>query len=293
MSEHNAVLVYRFRWDGAAWQRGPRKLVSPASAETPFLPIGATYDNFDAIVSPFTPRLAVAQQDGAAYVALATTTSRLKQHNTVFRTSFQPLRSAGSHEKASDILISRIDRDGSLAWSRLVGTPDVDDEVYAVAVGPAGQVALVGRARRELGLDNTEWHATITTLDAAGQTTAALRVDTRDSGIAQCAAFAADGSLFVGGTESFLQNPVGFSLYQAGRPFLLQLGGADAANKLEPVRRDALLPTTTGHTELRALAFFENRLWLAGFENGPLTHTGDQDRSLIRADGWRASAEIF
>lgn len=288
MNDHNAVLAYRWRWDGAGWQRGARTLVTPASAETPFLPIGATYDNFDAIVSPFNAHLAVAA-DGAAYVALAATSGRLKRHNAVFGTRYEPLRSNGDlSERPTDLLVTRIGRDGAIAWSRLVGTPDVDDEIYAAAAGPAGSVALVGRARRERGLDNTEWHATATTLDAAGATTAAVVFDTADSGIAQCAAFAADGSLYVGGTESWLQNPGGFSLYKEGRPFLLHLGSSSGS----VVRKDQLLPATAGHAELRAISIAADRLWLAGFERGPLTHSGDQDRSVIRADGWRASAGI-
>ena len=89
LSEQNAVLVYRFRWDGARWQRGPRTLVSPALVQTPYLPIGASYDNFDAVVNAFSARLAVASGDGvggAAYVALTAADSRLRRHNAVFGT---------------------------------------------------------------------------------------------------------------------------------------------------------------------------------------------------------------
>lgn len=287
MSEHNAVLSYRYRWDGAHWQRGARTLVSPATAQTPYLPIGATYDNFDAITNPFHVQLA-AGTDGAAYLAIGATPNRLVQHNAVYGTTFEPLRSDGDRlNRPSDLLVFRIERDGRAAWSRLIGTADVDDEVYALAAG-ADRIAVVGRARRERWLDNSEWHATITTLDATGKTTAAVVFDAMDSGIAQCAAFAPDGSLFIGGTEAFLQNPEGFSLYRAGRPFLWRLDPVS----LTMTRRDELLPRTEGHAELRALAVFSHGLWLGGLERGPLTHTGDADRSLIRADGWRSVAEV-
>lgn len=285
MSEHNAVLAYRWHWDGAAWQRGPRTLISPAYAAVPFLPIGATYDSFDAITNPFSAPMSVAP-DGSLYIAFAATPSRLTRHNARFGTRFEPLRSADHlGERPTDILLTRVAPDGTILWSRLVGTPDVDDELYAVATGSNGQVALAGRARRELGLDNSEWHATITTLDASGVVTAAILFDTADSGIAQCATFAPDGSLYVGGTEAWAQNPEGFSLYQNGRPFLLRVGAA-------AIRQDSLLPTTEGHAELRALATSAGHLWMGGLERGPLTHTGDRDRSLIRADGWRSSAEL-
>jgi hypothetical protein len=288
LNDHNAVLAYRYKWDGSRWQRVARTLLSPATSQTPFLPIGASYDNFDAITNPFHVKLH-ASPDGAAYVALMATPNRLVQHNAVFGTTFEPLRSDGDRlNRPSDVLVFRIERDGRVAWSRLVGVADVDDEVYAVAAAPAGdRVAVVGRARRERGLDNSEWHATITTLDAAGNTKAAVVFDTADSGIAQCAAFAPDGALYVGGTEAFLQNPEGFSLYQNGRPFLLRLDPGSSAI----VRRDELLPRTEGHAELRALAVSGQGLWLGGLERGPLTHTGDADRSLIRADGFRTVTE--
>lgn len=297
VSEQNAVLVYRFRWDGARWQRGPRTLVSPALVQTPYLPIGASYDNFDAVVNAFGARLAVAggQGDGAAYVALTATDSRLRRHNAVFGTRFAPLRSDATQSyRPTDLLIARIERDGAVAWTRLVGTPDVDDEVYGLAAGPAGEAALVGRVRRERGRDNTEWHPTVTVLDGAGALLTAAVFDAADSGIAQSAAFSQDGSLFVGGTEGWLQNPVGISLGKEGRPFLLRLQ-ADPKTGLSgvaPVRVDGLLPATQGHAELRGLGVASGRLWLCGLERGPLTHTGDADRSLVRADGWRLSLEL-
>jgi hypothetical protein len=294
VSEHNAVLLYRFRWDGARWLRGPRTLVSPAIVQTPYLPIGASYDNFDAVVNPFSARLAVAA-GGAAYVAVTATSSRMNRHNAVFGTRFAPLRSDTTQSyRPTDLLIVRIERDGAVAWTRLVGTPDVDDEVYGLAVGAAGESALVGRVRRERGRDNTEWHPTVTVLDGAGATQTAAVFDAADSGIAQAAAFAKDGSLFVGGTEGWLQNPEGISLGQKGRPFLLRLQ-ADRTTGLwgvAPVRVGGLLPTTQGHAELRGLGVASGRLWLCGLERGPLTHTGDADRSLVRADGWRLSIEL-
>ena len=288
MSEHNAVLVYRFRWDGARFIRSARTLISPATALTPFLPIGASYDNFDAVVNPFSARLAGTAQ-GAVYVALAAETTRLSRHNTLFGTRFQPLISDGDRlNRPTDLLIARSERDGSLAWTRLVGTYDVDDELYALAAGPADAVALVGRARRERGRDNAEWHPTVLTLNAAGDTTAARVFDAADSGIAQSAAYAADGTLYVGGTEAWLQNPSGISLYQEGRPFLLRL----ATDSSVLWRVEDLLPATTGHAELRALAVADERLWLGGLERGPLTHSGDADRSVIRADGWRVAVAV-
>ncbi|MCZ7678273.1 MAG: hypothetical protein M5U28_05660 [Sandaracinaceae bacterium] len=57
MTEDHAVLVYRWRWEEGAFARGPRTLVSPAMNVTPYLPIGGSYDDFDAVAAPYLPRL--------------------------------------------------------------------------------------------------------------------------------------------------------------------------------------------------------------------------------------------
>ncbi len=120
----------------------------------------------------------------------------------------------------------------------------------------------------ELGLDGTP----------LGTTT----FDARDSGLAQTAVYVGP-DLFVGGTDAWVQNPSGRSLFQPGHPMLLRLRGTPTR---QVERLDAMLPTTAGHAELRALTVSGGALFLGGHERGPLTHTGDTDRSLIRSDAW-------
>lgn len=291
MSDHHAVLVYRYRWDGAAYQKIARTLAVQAQVLAPFLPIGATYDNFDAVVNPYSPRLAVGA-DGDAYVALSYTTGQLMRFNAVFGTDLKPLQTGPSLDKPGDVLVTRIGRDGKRVWARVAGSPDVDDEVYGLAVGPAGRVAVVGRTRREPGRDNTELHALVTVLDGSGATVSTLVRDVADSGLAQAAVFSPSGALWVGGTEGYVQNPSGISLLQPGRPFLLRLDpGPNAAQPVVSVETPRL-PETAGHAELRSLSIAGGRLWLSGLERGPLTHTGDGDRSLIRADGYLAALPL-
>jgi len=287
VSEHNAVLAYRLRWSGAGFEPLARTLVSPALAQTPYLPIGASYDNFDAVVHDFSARLA-SVPSGASYVAVPASHQRVRVHNQIFGTQLQPLRSDGDLlNRPSDLLVTRLRPDGSIDWSRLVGIADVDDEVYAVATDASERLAVVGRTRRERGRDNSEWHISLHVVSADGQAAYSQIFDAPGNGIAQAASFAEDGALFVGGTADWLQNPSGISLYQPGRPLLLQVAFDAQGRPGLPSVRDDLLPSTSGHAELRAVAAAAGRLWLAGLENGPLTHTGDSDPSLIRADGWR------
>lgn len=278
-TESNAVLVYRLGWNGTEPVRGPRTLVMPATTITPFLPIGGSYDVFDAIVNWFLVHLDVDPQ-GRAYVATFVNPNRLLRQNTVFGTSFEARKTDGDRSnRPSDFLLTRIDRDGSIGFATVGGAFDVDDETYAIRAG-ASSVAVVGRARRYRGLDNTEWDAHLAVFGTDGTERVSLTYDAVDSAIGQAVDFGPDGELYVGGTEAWAQNPDGFSLFDEGRPFLARLVGAE----LE--RLDAALPATRGHAELRDLRVHEGGLFLLGLEKGPLTHTGDADRALVVADGF-------
>lgn len=281
MSRYNAVLAYRWRWRDGAWERGPRTLVSPAVSLTPFLPIGGSYDNFDAMVAWFLVHVGT-DEAGRTYVAHWVNPRRLERHNQVFGTALAPLKDDGDRAtRPSDVLLSRVERDGRIGFATVVGAMNVDDEPYGLAVG-RDRVAVVGRARRAVGFDNTEWDAVIAIVDGNGAPVATRIHDGALSAMGQVAAFAPDGTLWVGGTEGFAQNPEGFSLFDEGQPMLLRLRG----EALEPMA--ALLPSTTGHSELRGLQVDGARLTVGGLERGPLTHAGDGDPSLIVGDGFVA-----
>lgn len=282
MSEDFAVLAYRWRREGGAYVRGPRTLVSPAVVASPFLPIGGSFDTFSATVGPYLTHLAVDAR-GRAFVAVHADRQRLTRHNAVLGTSLELVRERlGPRENSSDALVTRVDRDGSVGFARVVGTPDVEDEVFGLAVG-ASRVAVLGRSRRELGRDNTELHAMVSELDLEGVPRGTVTFDARASALAQSGVYEGE-DLWVGGSEGWTQNPSGRSVLTPGRPLLLRLRDGASGRVVE--RADALLPQTEGHSELRALAVYRGAVFLGGHERGPLTHTGDGDRALVRADAW-------
>jgi hypothetical protein len=189
-------------------------------------------------------------------------------------------------ERPSDTLVTRIERDGSRSLQLVVGTADVDDEPFAIACASDGRVAVAGRHRREPGRDNTEIHGFAAVVDPERGTFVPLSFDGEALALFQTAAFDEGGALWLGGTEGWLQNPVGVSVGGRGVPFVLRWDPRDAS---APTRRS--LRALRGHAELRALVatgVSDPTLWLAGVEDGPLTHTFDGDRAALRGDGWLA-----
>jgi hypothetical protein len=183
---------------------------------------------------------------------------------------------------AYDSFVAGVDRDGTRAFTSVIGVPDVEDELFGLVAGPE-RVAVIGRHRRELGRDNVELHAMVSELDHEGRTMAVTSIDLEDSALAQTAAYDGD-SLYVGGTEGWRQNPSGRSVFTPGSPFLVRLSGPTRRH----VQRVEGVPATSGHAELRTMLFAEGRWLIGGHENGPLTHTADADPSRVRSDAWWA-----
>lgn len=279
MSEDFAVLVYRFV--DAAPERSVRTLVAPATPATPYLPIGGSYDDFDAMVAPYVTHLA-RSSDGRVFVAWLADRTRVLRYNAAFGTSLDLVRDRlFPREGTYDSFVAGIDRDGNRVFTSVVGVPDVEDELFGLVVGET-RVAVFGRHRRELGRDNVELHAMVIELDHDGHPIVTTSIDLEGSAIAQTAAYEGD-VLFIGGTEGWRQNPSGRSVFSPGSPFLVRLEGLT----LRRVSRlDERVPSTNGHAELRAL-FRSDDVWvIGGHENGPLTHTADSDPSRVRSDAW-------
>jgi hypothetical protein len=87
MSEDFAVLAYRLCGSAAP----QRTLVAPATAVTPFLPIGGSYDDFDAMVAPYVTHLALAPS-GRVFVAWLADRTRVLRYNAAFGTELDLVR---------------------------------------------------------------------------------------------------------------------------------------------------------------------------------------------------------
>jgi hypothetical protein len=271
----SSVIAYRSSYANAAWSTPVRTLVEPPQYVTAFLPIGGSFDTFGAMVDWYRAYLDT-DEDGNAFVAVWAHPLKIKAHVNAFHDGLAPLHTGFPHVSDSDVILTRLDRDGKRAWSRVLGT-DNEDEPYAIRAGH-GQVAVVGRSRRFPGFDNTAWDAFFSVSTTSGTLVGSRAVPLDASSIFLAIAARSDGSWVVGGSDGWSQNPEGLSIGD-GRKLLLELANVEA----DPVRRT--LPVGPRHNEVRTVSVDGARIRYGGHEDGPSMHTGDADHSLIRATG--------
>ena len=269
-----SVLLYRLTF-ATRWESPRRTLVLPVSHHIPFLPIGGTFDTFGAMWSSFRALLDV-DADGNAYLAFWANPFKLRAHKDFTGEDLKKL-AGNAFSQDSDVLLEKFDRAGAHLWSRLVGTEN-EDEPYALRAFH-GEVAVVGRARRVPGDDNTFWDAFVSVSTADGTLRRSRTFQLEASSILLGVDGVPGGGWLVGGSEGWSQNPEGLSILSFGSKLLLELPTPDA----DPVR--IALPAGPRHNEIRSVLADTPGRWFAGHENGPVMHTGDGDLSQIHATG--------
>lgn len=271
----NEVIAYRLSFAGG-WSLPRRAVIEPPVGLTPLLPIGGSFDTFGAMDAWFRPLLDV-DSEGNAYVAIWASPRRIQRHAAAFADHLRPLSSAPDSALDSDILLTKVDRSGARAWSRVVGTAH-EDEPYAIRAA-SDSVAVVGRARRNPGFDNTFWDAFISVSSPQGEPLGTRVLQLNGSSILLAVDGLGDAGWVVGGSDGWAQNPDGLSVVSSGNKILFELPTLDSA----PVQLP--LPTGPRHNEIRSVVAGTGFVSFAGHEDGPVMHTGDADPTQIHATG--------
>lgn len=176
-------------------------------------------------------------------------------------------------------LATRLDGQG-----RRLGTVAVDtvqrSEVHALRW--AGDRLLVaGRVLTERRADGHGWDGFVARLPQGGAGAASVQVLDFDRGdIVLDLAPMDDGRIQVAGATGYWQNPAGGSISEASLPLLAVLAADGGA------ARRITLAAGMRHNQLRSVAAWQGRWLLGGLENGPGTHSADDNPALLVADGY-------
>jgi hypothetical protein len=92
------------------------------------------------------------------------------------------------------------------------------------------------------------------------------------------------GSVYAGGSSGWSQNPDGYSVSDNGKKLLVGMDGISLVNE------QIILRNKARHNQVNDIQIVDDFMIVGGWEDGPGTHTGDNDGSLVRADGF---LEVF
>ena len=284
VSNVNAVISYRIPFARADFAVAARTLIEPPAALTPFLPIGGSFDTFGALGGWFRCPLDI-DEDGNMYVAVWAAPARIRAHVDLFHDGLAPgpIEPGFPFTGDSDLLLTKLDPDGNRQWTRVVGTIH-EDEPYALRARD-GLVAVVGRSRRFVGNDNTAWDALISVSRVNGDLIGTRTFALNDSSILLAVDRVPGSGWLLGGSDGWAQNPEGLSVWQFGTKLLLRLDSVDSLDAPGATLIRYPLESGPRHNEVRSVFAGENRFWFAGHEDGPIMHTGDNDRTQIHATG--------
>ena len=269
----NAVVAYRLGYSATAgFNTQWRRLVEPG---VPIGGVGLTsgsFDPFGGLDSQWRVHMDVNAEGQIAVAVAIGLTEIVEGHSQHFGEPLDPALANG-------VLLTQIAPNGARLTTTVVDTAK-KSEIHAIRwVGDL--VALAGRVRSEIVPDGSGWDGYVALVQPATRRVTSYRTVHADRGeVIFDIAPLAGGRLLVGGSAGYIQNPSGGSISEEAAPLLAVL---DAQGRL--VRR---LPFAAGprHNQIRSLAGWKGNLLIAGFDNGPGTHSADGNAALLTADGF-------
>jgi len=138
----------------------------------------------------------------------------------------------------------------------------------------------VGRVLTEVRPDGTGWDAFAASVAQDGSLYIYKTVDVDRGDVLFDIAQLANGQYLAVGTTGYVQNPSGESISESAQPLLVVL---------EPdgsLVQNLGFPAGPRHNQLTTIVRGAGGWLLGGMVNGPGTHSGDTDRSLLVADGF-------
>jgi hypothetical protein len=269
----NAIVAYRLDPDAnGAYRPSWRTLVEPGSS---ILAVGITGGSFDVFGQLQNHLRIFVDVDGSGTLAVGVVNA--PERNFTFRahTDFfgEPIAAT------TGLLLTRMaSADGHRLGSTVIDTHDLA-ELHAVRATPGGFM-LAGRVLTEVRPDGTGWNAFAALVGSDGAAGPYNVIDVDRGDVLFDVAALPSGRYLALGTTGYVQNPTGESISEAAQPLLVLLN-ADGS-----LAQNLGFAGGARHNQLTTIAPLNGHWLLGGMINGPGTHSGDNQRELIVADGF-------
>lgn len=258
-------------------------LVEPDVHRTPWGMVGGSYDAFGQMAQQYSVYLTIDDSD-CAYVAIRAMGGKrfttLHYHNKHFGEALTyKSDSPGDNGTPTDALVTKVHPDGQRVFTSVMGTA-YQDEIHGIRVFN-NKVVTYGRS---VITDFNDWDPYVALYDAAtGDEVFVKNYDLGSNELFLAVGYdALEASLLVGGVGGWSQNPGGVSISEQGYKVMLSLDETNGT-----VTEIISLQNGARQNQVYAIQIIEeNFLLVAGWENGPGTHSGDGNSDLVSADGF-------
>jgi hypothetical protein len=269
----NAVVAYRLdpEVDGS-YRQAWRTLVEPGASILLEGITGGTFDVFGQLQNHLRLFIDVNAQDILAIGLVEAPMSNFtfQAHADYFK---EPIAATNG------VLLTRVaTQDGQRLGSTVVDTKQ-RAELHGLRASSHG-FALVGRVLSEVRPDGTGWDAFVASVEQDGSLDSYNTVDVDRGDVLLDIAQLASGRYLALGTTGYVQNPTGASISESAQPLLVVLAPDGS------LAQNLGFPAGPRHNQLTTVVRSDEGWLLGGMVNGPGTHSGDADRSLLVADGF-------
>ena len=268
----NAVVAYRLAYGMAGFQTHWRTLVEPG------VPIGSvfitsgTFDPFSGLENQWRLAMDVDARGRMAVAVLVNRTTLTEGHAEHFGEPISP-------DVVNGAILTVVSESGQRSPSTVIQTTR-RPEIHAVK-WLGDKVVVGGRIFSQSRDDGSGWDGLVAVADPYLRTLRPLQVLDVDRGdVVFDFAVTPAGQLLAVGATGYTQNPAGASISESSVPLAAVL---DADGKF---LRRVTLAAGPRHNQVRSIAPWNGGWIAAGMQDGPGTHSGDEDNALIRADGY-------
>lgn len=280
-TEDNAAWLYSL--DATSLSTNWAKLIEPTNNSTGYGMTGGSYDTFEQLAHPYMIFLDLDDEGNAYVVVPALFGSSIYLHNEHFGETLNHIGGTFvSPGFESDALVTKVSSTGTRLYTVVAGSEE-PDECYGIKV-ENGSFYLHGRTAKQTNTSGYAWDAYVAKYGTGTGSpiyTNSFHID--QSEVIYDVAETKTGDLMMVGSAGWNQSPLGYSVSGTARKLVAVL---DASGNF---KEELELESGARHNQVRTIIYKNGRVWLGGWENGPGTHTGDADPSLVFADAFWTS----